>query len=171
MEAKLMQRELIGSFYEEHKPWLYQWLCKKMSSQLDAADIAQDTFVKVLLKDGIAINEPRAYLTRIAHDLMVNALKRRDIERAYQASLNDPYLVEYPSPEMQALVVEALLAIDQMLGALPPKVKLAYLMMQLDGLKYKEISEKLNVSIRTVASYIEKATIHCLIFESSYHDQ
>jgi RNA polymerase sigma-70 factor (ECF subfamily) len=171
MDGKLIQRELIGLFYEEHKPWLYQWLCKKMSSQLDAADIAQDTFVRVLLKEHVEITEPRAYLTRIAHGLMVNSLKRRDIERAYQATLIDPYLLEYPSPEMQALVVEALLAIDEMLNTLPPKVKQAYLMMQLDGLKYKEIAEKLDVSIRTIASYIEKATIHCLIFESSYNGE
>lgn len=167
MEANPTHSELIGTFYKEHKSWLYQWLCQKMYSQLDAADITQDTFVKALLKSDIEINEPRAYLTRIAHDLMVNALKRRDIERAYLATLGDPYLLEYPSAELQAQVIETLLAIDTMLNELPPRVKQAYLMMQLDGMIYKDIAARLQVSVRTVASYIEKATVHCLVFQST----
>lgn len=58
--AEWTHQESIGLPYQEHRPWLYRWLCKKMSCRLDVADITQDTFVRMLLKDGVAIAEPRA---------------------------------------------------------------------------------------------------------------
>ena len=98
---------------------------------------------------------------------MVNHLRRRDLERAYHASLSDPYLIEYPSVEMRAIMLETLIAVDKMLSALPSKVRAAYLLMQLDGLKHKEIAEKLDISVKTVGVYIAKAVLHCLTFEMS----
>lgn len=163
-----LNNALINSFYINHNVWLHKWLLKKLGSSFDAADLTQDTFISLLTKNRHEpIHEPRAYLTRIAHDLMVNHLRRRDLERAYNATLCDPYLIEYPSPEIRAIALESLIAIDKMLSALPPKVRSAYLLMQLDGLKHKEIAEQLNISVKTVGVYIAKAVLHCLSYELS----
>lgn len=159
---------LVNSFYISHNAWLHKWLSKKLGSSFDAADLTQDTFITLLTKiRHEPISEPRAYLTRIAHDLMVNHLRRRDLERAYNATLCDPYLIEYPSPEIRAIALETLIAIDNMLSALQPKVREAYLLMQLDGLKHKEIAKKLDISVKTVGVYIAKAVLHCLTYELS----
>lgn len=158
-------QQLVGEMYHDYKPWLYGWLCKKLGSTLDAADLAQDTFAKLLTKTELKqVLEPRAYLTTIAHGLMVSHLRRRDLERAYQATLADPALAEYPSPEVQAMAMELLVAIDHMLHGLSPKVRAAYLMMQLDGLTYAEIAQKLDISVKTVGVYIAKAVFHCISF-------
>jgi RNA polymerase sigma factor (sigma-70 family) len=160
------QNLLIQDFYKSHNSWLYSWLLKKLGSTFDAADLAQDTFTRMLSKnDADQILEPRAYLTRIAHDLMVSMLRRRDLERSYHATLCDPYEIEYPSPEVRAMALEALIAVDEMLNGLSPKVREAYLLMQLDGLKYAEIAQKLDISVKTVGVYIAKAVLHCISFE------
>jgi len=163
-----LDSNLINTFYINHNAWLNRWLFKKLGSSLDAADLTHDTFLSLLNKSRHdAISEPRAYLTRIAHDLMVNHLRRRDLERAYNATLCDPFLVEYPSPEIRAIAIESLLAVDRMLFDLSPKVREAYLLMQLDGLKHKEIAIKLDISVKTVGVYIAKAVLHCITFELS----
>jgi RNA polymerase sigma-19 factor, ECF subfamily len=162
----MIQNALIQDFYVKHNSWLYQWLCKKLGSSFDAADLTQDTFMRLLSKEDMAqVVEPRAYLTRIAHDLMVSLLRRRDLERAYHATLCDPFTIEYPSPEIRAIALEALVAVDEMLNGLSPKVREAYLLMQLDGLKYAEIAQRLDISVKTVGVYIAKAVLHCATFE------
>ncbi|KAJ9626678.1 hypothetical protein H2201_009395, partial [Coniosporium apollinis] len=69
--------------------WLRDWLRRKTGCPFDAADLTHDTYLKVLVRDDDTrtLREPRAYLTTIAHGLMVNLFRRRDIERAYLDSL------------------------------------------------------------------------------------
>jgi RNA polymerase sigma-70 factor (ECF subfamily) len=108
------------------------------------------------------LREPRAYLTTIAHGLMVNLFRRRDIERAYLDSLA---LVEdafAPSPERRALALEALIEIDRLLDGLPAKVRKAFLLAQLEGLRHGEIAERMQVSVSSVRQYLARAMQHCL---------
>ncbi|HEY0268062.1 MAG TPA: sigma factor, partial [Methyloradius sp.] len=123
MQMNMMQNSLIQDFYLEHKSWLYQWLCKKLGSSFDAADLTHDTFIRLLSKNhNEHIIEPRAYLTRIAHGLMVNFLRRRDIESAYitaLVNLGESQEKLYGCPESYLLNLEKLIAIDLMLDGLP----------------------------------------------------
>lgn len=155
----------LSELYISHYRWLVKFLNRKLSCPHSAADIAQDTFVKLLGKtDPVQIIEPRAYLSTIAHGLMVNHIKRRDIENAYLAAL--AYLEEsqqkaYNCPETLALTLEKLMAIDGMLAGLPTKVRTAFLLHKLDGLSYAEIAEQMGMSVISIKKYIAKALLHC----------
>lgn len=153
----------IAELYLAHNSWLLSWLRKKLGCSLDAADLMQDTFSRLLQKDDInEIHEPRAYLTTIAHGLMVNHLRRRDIERAYLETLADTPEVEAPSPEDLNIVIETLTKIDEMLDGLPAHVRNAFLWCQLEGLTHAQIATKLSVSVSSVRQYIAKALLHCI---------
>src|SRR5690606_711921 len=151
MYADMTRNNLVRDFYIQHNSWLYQWLYKKVCSSFDAADLTQDTFARLRATvDTAQISDPRAYVTRIAHELIVRMLTHRYLERPYHESLPDPYEMDYPSPEIRAIALEALVAVDEMLNGLKPKVREAYLLMQLDGLKRAEIAQKLDISVKTV---------------------
>jgi RNA polymerase sigma-70 factor (ECF subfamily) len=154
----------VLSLYSNHHGWLQAWLRKKLGCSHNAADLAQDTFVRVLSKaQPVAAAEPRAYLATIAHGLVVDFHRRRALERAYLdtlAALPEPLA---PSPEERALVLEALTAIDAMLDGMKPPVRQAFILSQLDGLTYKEIAARLKVSVRTVNTYMLKALEHCYL--------
>ena len=53
--------------------------------------------------------------------------------------------------------------IDAMLDALPPLVKRAFLLSQLNGLKYDDIAVQLGVSLITVKRYMKQAFVQCLM--------
>lgn len=160
----ISQSHLIKELYAKHGSWLNNWLRSKVGNTWDAADIVQDTFVKVLAKgEWSLIREPRAYLLTIAHGVMVNSLKRKDLERAYLSALANLPDTNYPSPETRAIVLESLSEIDAMLDGLTPKVRRAFLLLQLDGLRHADIAERLDVSISSVRQYITKAMRHCLL--------
>ncbi len=51
-----------------------------------------------------------------------------------------------------------------MLTTLPDHVRETFLLSQLDGMRYKDIAAKLNVTERTVKRYMALAFTHCLTF-------
>lgn len=159
----------IRYIYNHHYRWLVTTIQKKLNCQHTAADLAQDTFLKLLKKEAaLEINEPRAYLTTIAHGLMVSHFRRMAIEAAYLATLAHNTVEQQPSAEMQLITIEAIVQIDSMLAGLPYKVRTAYLLLQLEGLSYAEIAKQLNVTTRSVTNYIAKASLHCAVFRQNH---
>jgi len=158
----------IDGWYRQHHDWLWQWLYRRLNCSLDAADLAHETFLKVLAgrRETAEVREPRAYLRTIAHGLVVNLWRRRDIERAYREALGGLPEPVLPSAEEQALILETLHEVDALITGLPEKVRRAFLMAQLDGLKYRTIAERLGVSERMVKKYMARAMLHCLQVEA-----
>jgi RNA polymerase sigma-70 factor (ECF subfamily) len=154
----------LEKVYSSHHNWLYSWLWRKLGSREDAAELAQDTFLRLLsCKPAETLQEPRAYLRTVAHGLMVNHWRRLELERAYLDALAVHPELEEPSPEQRALVLETLIRIDAMLDKLPPKVRQAFLLSQLDGLTYVQIAAELGVSDRMVKKYMAQAMLQCML--------
>ncbi len=154
----------VASLYRDHLGWLRTLLCRRLGCSETAADLAQDTFVRLLHRDraGVDLREPRAYLTRIAQGLLANHWRRQDIERAYLDALRDRPPTLAVSPEERQLVLETLYRVDARLSALPARARRAFLMSRLDGLGYRAIGERLGVSERMVKKYMARAMLECL---------
>ena len=160
MLAASLHSEQVKSIYAAHHGWLECWLRKRLGNASDAADIAQDTFVRVLARE-MAIREPRAMLTTIAQGMVANFYRRRDIELAYEQALAAWPEQHAMSPETRAIMLETLVEIDALLNSLPPLVREAFLLSQLDGMGQADIAERLGVSLATVKRHIAKAMLHC----------
>lgn len=161
----------IHTLYSDHHGWLQGWLRRKLGNAFDAADLAQDTFLRILTAPDHTpekqcdwqLREPRAYLRVVAKRLLANLYRRRSLEQAYLDALSalpDPLA---PSPEQQAIILETLQEIDAMLDGLAPPVRQAFLMAQLEGLGYAEIAAKLGVSERTIKRYMAEAMARCIL--------
>ncbi|WP_028605885.1 sigma-70 family RNA polymerase sigma factor [Ottowia thiooxydans] len=167
-EVALYQQD-IEFLYAHHHGWLQGWLRRKLGNSFDAADIAQDTFVRMLARPHLpALNEPRTYLSTIARGLVIDHWRRRELEQAWLETLAGLPEPEVPSAEVRMIFLEALIEIDRMLDALKPPVRTAFLLAQLDGLTCPEIAQRLEVSLATVERYIAKALRSCyaICFES-----
>lgn len=157
-------KQQVQSLYIDHHSWLQGWLRAKLGCSHQADDLAQDTFTRILAaRTQTRINEPRAYLTTIAKGLLVNWYQRQALERAYLDALALLPPQEIPSEEQRFLILEALNEVDQMLDALPPLVKRAFLLSQIEGLKYETIAQQIGVSLITVKRYMKQAFRHCLL--------
>jgi RNA polymerase sigma-70 factor (ECF subfamily) len=158
----------IDAIYREHHGWLLGWFRRRLGGASCAADLAHDTFVRLMTsRDAQQLNEPRAFLRTLAHGVVVNHWRRQDIERAWLdalAVLPEPLA---PSPEERFLAFETLCRIDAMLDRLNPKARTAFLLSQLDGLAYAEIAVQLKVSERMVKKYMAQAMLQCLLLTSS----
>lgn len=161
----LIRQQFIHRLFVEHQSWLNGWLRRQLGCSQNAADLAQDTFVRLLGKDQdmAAIREPRAYLHTIAKGLLINHWRRRQVEQAYLDALALQPEAVAPSPESQALIIETLLRVDAMLARLPSKVRTAFMLSQLHGMTYAAIATELGVSERMIKKYMAQAMLHCLL--------
>lgn len=157
-------RQQLDVLYREHHGWLSGFLCKRLGCSQHAADLAQDTFLRLLSRQRLPEPEQaRGYLACTAKRLVIDLYRRRRIEAAYLEQLNQRPNIQVPSEETRALIIEALLELDQQLDTLPAKVRQAFLMNRLDGLGYREIAEHLGVSVSSVEKYIARALHACLL--------
>lgn len=159
----------IATLYGDHHSWLVKWLRGRLGCSHQAADMAQDTFMRVLLAERSApitqqLIEPRHFLVTIAKRVMVDTFRRRSVEEAYLEVLAEQPEQVAISPEARLILLETLHALDAMLSGLGKRVKQAFLLSQLEGLGYKAIAEQLGVSVSSVTKYIARATEHCLLF-------
>ena len=154
------------ALYQQHHGWLYGWLRYKLGNAADAADLAHDTFIRILAgRDIAAISQPRAYLTTVARGILINWYQRQALERAYLGAITLLPEAQAPSCEAQYLILETLHQVDAMLDALPAVVRRAFLLSQLEGLTYDAIAVRLDISLASVKRYMKQAFLACLQLE------
>lgn len=170
MDAAATSGYAIAHLYTGHHGWLRAWLQRRLGCTHQAADLAHDTFVRLLARprELDAGRDPRAYLSTIAQGLVIDHWRRQAIERAWLQTLAAQPEPCAPSAEHSAMVVQTLAQVAALLGALPEKPRRAFVLAQLHGATYAEIGTTLGVSERMVKKYMAQAMLHCLLAEPDF---
>lgn len=157
-------RDPIERLYIDHHGWVYLWLKRRLNNNQDAADLAQDTFLRLLKRQhDYHYQQPRALLTSIAKGLLINWYQRQQIEKAYlQALAADPKRYDEISPEQQVQAIEALCLLNNVLQRMPKRQRQSLIWSQLEGLSQQEIAQRQGVSTRTVMRDLVAAISLCL---------
>ena len=155
----------ITELYCEHHGWLFGWLRRKLGCAHNAADLAQDTFTRILnARESVAtLREPRDFLSTTARRLIIDQVRRKQIENAYlqELALTAETLENFQSPEQILATLEALEQIAFILEGMQDKARQAFVLYYLDGLTQCEIARQLGLSDRTVRKYLIQALLHC----------
>ena len=158
--------QAIAGLYSSHHGWLLRWLRGKLPCADQAADLAHDTFVRLLAAPQAAmpaLREPRAYLTTVAQRLLIDHYRRLSLEQAWLEALAQQPELLMQSPEERLIILQALQRLDAMLGGLPDAVRSAFLMAHVDDLGYAEIATRLGISERTVKRHLVQAFEQCIL--------
>lgn len=160
----------LDVLYGTHCGWLQGWLRRSVGCSHHAADLAQDTFLRLLVRGKpVTDRAPRALLARIARGLVIDHWRRDALERAYLDALAQLPEASHPSPAVRHEALQCLERIAQLLDGLKPAVREAFLLYQLGGLSHAQVAQELGVSSRTVERHVASALLHCyhLCFENS----
>lgn len=160
--AEFPQQQEVKALYSDHHGWLYAWLRRRLGCSHNAADLAHDTYLRVIASGRVpASGEARPHLMQIAKGLVIDQHRRHLIEQAYLEALAQQPEDFAPSPEDRAIALQGLLRIDAMLARLEPKVRETFFLSQFDDLTYSEIAARLGISMATVRKYMLKAMEAC----------
>jgi len=157
-------QQQMHAMYVSHHGWLVNWLKRRLGCVQNANDLAHDTFLRVIDKPAnlSKVLEPKAFLSTIAHGLMVDHIRRKELEQAYAEAISNLPHREISSAEERLIFIETLMKIDALFDGLNPKARKAFLLSRLEGMTHPEIAKSMAVSLRTVETYMADALRHFL---------
>lgn len=118
-----------------------------------AEEVVSDVFLKIWSNRNALsrIENFHLYIYIITKNLSVNRLLKQKKEKTFSI---DDAVVElksiYLDPEQMMMTAEMFKRIRQAIGQLPPRCQLIFKLVKEDGLKYREVAELLNLSVKTI---------------------
>lgn len=142
-------KELFFAFY---KP-LLQFAQSFVRSADMAKEIASDVFI-IIWERRQQLQEIENIKVYLYVTTKNTALKYLLKQQKQVAITIDELAVElkstYHNPEELMVTAEMKARIDQAINQLPPRCKIIFKLIKEDGLRYKEVAEVLNVSVKTI---------------------
>lgn len=131
-------------------------------SASDAEDIVQDAFIRVWrASEQGAIRSPRAVLFKTAYNLALNHLRDK---RARAVELVDPSIdpaSDAPSAEENLIFLQDMRACREAFDRLPFRCRQALSLRIVEELSYKEMSERLGLSVSTLEKHFVRGRRLC----------
>ena len=145
-------KNLFDSYFDAVRNYVYY-----RSGDADlATDVAQDTFMKVWEKrTDIDMKTVKGLLFKIASNLFVSSYRKDSLAINYKNSLPLEHKNESPQEELQYKELKE--KYEAALAKLPDKQRTVFLMSRMEGLKYHEIAERLELSVKAVEKRMTNA--------------
>lgn len=148
--------ELVEQIYAAERSGIYSYLLFLGVPQQRAQELAQDSFLKLYLRmsQGEQIENPRAWLHRVAHNLALKWHEREPVFDSFdpEFSAREPA----PDPERALLDRERRAALAAAIRTLSPQQKNC-LHLRVQGLRYREIAEVVGISNSAVGEFLRRA--------------
>jgi RNA polymerase sigma-70 factor (ECF subfamily) len=167
---KAGSKEVFDDIFRAYYSELVIYCLRYVHDQDVAEDIVQDMFVKMWLRhaDLQIQTSLKAYLYRATQNHALNHLNQLKIQDKYKqyvgfAALNGS---ESPLEKLQESDLE--LKIKHAVLSLPEKRREVFELSRHEGLRNKQIAERLNISVKTVENQMTKALEHLRVFLKEY---
>lgn len=148
------------SLFKNLQPWLYQFAYSFIKSHELAEEIVSDVFIRVWEKRRQLeqIDNLKLYLYVSTKNFSLNYLQKLLKNKTFEL---DQLSVElkslYADPEQVLITREMANRVRLAVNQLPPRCKMIFKLVKEDGLKYKEVAELLDISIKTVEAQVTLA--------------
>ena len=146
---------------------LYKKYCKKvykfgysiLKTVEDSENLVQDVFLSLWEnRNKVEKNSSiKSYIFTITYNSAISIIRKRANESKYIEYLQSLQELNEESVNLEMEYEELKNRINKIVQALPPRQKEIYLLHYIEGLKYSEIAERLNISVNTIENHISRA--------------
>ncbi len=155
----------VQDLFRRHSQELKRFLRRRGHNAETAADLAQDTFLRVLASPPAEVcstHNPKAYLYQVSRNLSVNHQRRESLIQTTAideaAGVADPA----PSPEKIVYSRQCLAQTQKALAELPERTREAFEMHRLGERTIQEVADELNLSTGRTWGLIRDAYRHLM---------
>jgi len=153
MDAAQFQR-----YFKEYAAQLRNYLYYKCGDLAQAEDFMQEAYLRLWDKRAdVESGKVKSFLFTVAHNLFLDHVKHQQVKLKFQRKPQKQYNVEHPQYllEEEEFHQYLELAINQ----LPEKSRVVFLMNRIDKLSYKDIADRLDISVKAVEKRMHKALV------------
>lgn len=158
-QYKIINKAQFEELFNLH----YSNLCAYANNFLKELEASEEVVQEVLFKvwtnrDKLEITTSiQSYLFRAVRNSCLNVIKHVNIREEYKIHNERVIEMEERSQEDEVIISELEQKIREAIDLLPTERKKVFIMSRYDGLKYKEIAEKLKISVKTVENQMGSA--------------
>lgn len=163
--------DFLERLFAKHERSLLRFFRRRLKSDEDARDAAQEVFLR-LAEPGArqaAEGRERAYLFTVARNLLIDR-HRRQKAQGIEASVQ-PAEVTLPAAddtEQQIIVHETVEVLRRGLSSLEPEDREVFVLHRFGNFGYRQIAARLDISVRTVERRMSRALSHLRrVYETS----
>ena len=152
-------KEAFRDIYNLYKVRVFSFASRYLSNETDIEEIIQEVFTKLwITRKRIKEEYPlHNYLFTITKNTILHKKQKQVNEQKYLEYLRVFYTISSLSTQKKVEFNEVSEKVDQAIDSLPEKRRQIFLLNRNDGLTYKEIAEKLELSIKTVEAHMRLA--------------
>jgi RNA polymerase sigma factor (sigma-70 family) len=154
---------LVEKLAHDCGPDLVRFIARRVRSIVDARDLAQETYVRLLRLDRKdLIRDPRPYLYRIASNILYEFEIKRKADlvglNRWSSEGRDRDAESADEGEENLILARRL---DEALCGLSPKCRAVVVLHRQEGMTYEEIGTKIGISPSMVKKYLAQGLKHC----------
>jgi len=157
----LLQRDeaTFEQVFKSHFKRLHAFAFTILQNEAEAEEIVQQVFFKLWERnDNLSVTgSVTAYLYRAVHNESLNFIKHQKVKSNHQLHVAYSMKNEVEHPAKKVLAGELEKKIHAALNELPEQCRTIFQLSRFDELKYREIADKLGISVKTVENQMGKA--------------
>lgn len=145
---------IIDALFRTEGPGLRRYFLRRLRNGDDAVDYVQEAFTRLIHAfRQKPPSQPASYLRSIAINMLIDRSRKTPVPHC---DLSFEIAV---APEQEdALLADDVMTIYQSaLDSLPERTRAVFLLYRIEGLKYREIAEALDISIPAVQKHMARA--------------
>jgi RNA polymerase sigma-70 factor (ECF subfamily) len=151
-------RDEVGKLYEEARDDVYRYLLTLGLHPPRAQEAAQEVFLRLYtaLRKGDKLENPRAWVFRVAHNLGLKIRARQNSEEPLDPDWGEQNAGPSGNPESELLERERMTRFHSAVQGLSEQQRRC-LFLRMEGLRYPEIGSALGISASTVGEFLRRA--------------
>ena len=163
-DEELMQEIKAGNMlafdelYRKYNKRLYKFSYSILKSKEDTENIIQDVFLNLWtnrnkVEKGASV---KYYIFTIAYNAAISVIRRKAKESEFFEYLKTLQDLTQEPVDLQLEYNELEEKLTSIIHSLPERQREVYLLHRMEGLKYSEISERLNISVNTIENHMSR---------------
>lgn len=161
---KLFKTQKFKLLVKEYKNRIFSYSFLMLKNRMDADDITQEVLIRVWNNiDNFNLTSSKSYIMKIAHNLCLDYIRKNkkmaerniEIDEYFEETYNDKSNTNNIEKKVDYNMIQE--KISKIVERLPENQKTAFILSDVEGYKYKEISKIMDMPENSIKVYLLRA--------------